>query len=142
MKHVPTAIVLAGLLTPVALAQVVFENTSNNGYFVPFNTSNAATVKYGDSGWLGYVGDGTPTFTVKQITLSLAVANSNTEGSTDIVFTFNNGDPSGLVFGPGTPFYTTTIPCVKLPAAPGEISMERRTADLGKVRVGENSPNL
>ncbi len=121
MKQVPAIVLLSAVLSPAAFAQVVFENASNNGFFVPFNTSNASTVKYGDSGWLGFVGDGTPTFTVRQITLSLAVANSATPGSTDIVFTFNDGDPSGLVFGPGTPFYTTTIPCVQLPAAPSEI---------------------
>lgn len=121
MKQISVAVLVSAMLAPAALAQVVFENGSNNGYFTPFNTGNASTVKYGDSGWLGFVGDGTPTFTVRQITLSLAVANSATPGSTDIVFTFNEGDPSGLVFGPGTPFYTTTIPCVQLPAAPSEI---------------------
>jgi hypothetical protein len=110
--------VVSTLLIAAAHGQVVFENTSDNGYFTPFNTANAGVVKYGDSGWLGFVGDGTPTFTVNQITLYLATAHSDTPGSTDVVFTFNNGDPSGLVFGPGTPFYTVTIPCVQLPAAP------------------------
>ena len=79
MKQVPAIVLLSAVLSPAAFAQVVFENASNNGFFVPFNTSNASTVKYGDSGWLGFVGDGTPTFTVRQITLSLAVATVQAE---------------------------------------------------------------
>ncbi len=42
----------------------------------------------------------------------------------------------GNSYAPG-PFDSTTIVEGRQPAAPGEISMERRTADLGKVRVGE-----
>ncbi len=106
---------------PVAMAgaaeTVVFQNNSDNGSFTPFNTSNATTVTYGDSGWLGFIGDGTPTFTCNRIVLGLATFGSDTPGSAELVFTFNDGDPSGLVFGPGTEFYSTTIN-IDLPAAP------------------------
>ncbi len=106
---------VAGLPAWSASAQVVFQSNSNNGYFVPFNSANATTVKYGDGGWLSAsIPD---TYTLTSIKLGLAIQNSTFQGSTDIIFTFNDGDPSGLVFGPGTPLYTTTIPNVTLPDA-------------------------
>jgi len=37
-------------------------------------------------------------------------------GSTDLVFTFNDGDPSGLVFGNGATLYSTTITNVSIPS--------------------------
>ena len=35
------------------------------------------------------------------MTLGLATIGGDLPGSTDLVFTFNDGDPSGLVFGSG-----------------------------------------
>lgn len=104
-------------LSPVASAQtVVFDVGNDLGFFAPINSSNAATVKYGDGGWLG-PGPGAPGVTLSKIKLRLATFGSKVPGSTDIEFTLNNGDPSGLVFGPGTPLYTTTITGVELPAS-------------------------
>lgn len=88
-------------------ATVVFQNSFNNGYFTPFNSANALTVKYGDSGWLSNFGSDTYTLTH----ISLGMANSgSSSGSGTLHFTFNDGDPSGLVFGPGTQLYATDIP--------------------------------
>lgn len=97
-----------------ASAQVVFEAVHDNGFFTPFNSANASTVIYGDGGWIG-TGSDAPA-TLGSITLGLAVYNSTSAGTTDIVFTFNDGDPSGLVFGSGATLYSTTIHGVTLPA--------------------------
>ncbi|MBC8109078.1 MAG: hypothetical protein H7Z14_21005, partial [Anaerolineae bacterium] len=68
---------------------------------------------YGDSGWIG---SGGGPYALTSITLGLIVDGGTVDGSTDIKFTFNDGDPSGLVFGPGTQLYSTTINNVTLPA--------------------------
>jgi len=124
-------------LAPFAAAdaQSVFRAVHDNGFFVPFNAGNAATVKYGDSGWLS--ANGTATYTLTSITLGLAVANSTAVGSTDIIFTFNDGDPSGLVFGPGTVLYSTTIQAVELPDASGSngLALFELTIPLPNVRT-------
>lgn len=102
--------------TSTASAQeVVFNAGSDNGFFTPFNGANASTVKYGDSGWIG-TGDSAPV-ALGRITLNLATFGSTTPGTTDLVFTFHDGDPSRLVFGTGDTLYTTTITGVELPAA-------------------------
>ena len=106
-------IALAGLPS-AASAQVVFQAGSDNGFFVPFNSSNAGVVRYGDSGWFGSGSDAPAA--IGRVTLGLAVYNGLAAGSTDIVFTFNDGDPSQLVFGSGAPLYTTTVRGVTLPA--------------------------
>lgn len=115
------AVVLA--LAGSASAAVVFQNTFDNGFFTPFNPSNATTVKYGDGGWLDGSGSGTGV-ALEKITLGLAVFNpfdtGIAAGTTDIKFTFNSGDPSGQVFGSGSTLYSTTITNVALPAgSPG-----------------------
>lgn len=116
-----STIVLA--LAGSASAAVVFQNTFDNGFFTPFNPGNATTVKYGDSGWLDGSGSGSGV-ALEKITLGLAVFNPGdtaiAAGTTDINFTFNSGDPSGLVFGSGATLYSTTITNVALPAgSPG-----------------------
>lgn len=114
-----TIVALAAAGLPVATSsaqQVVFDAGSDNGFFTPFNASNAATVKYGDSGWLG-PGPGAPGVVLGSITLRLATWGSPLPGSTDLEFTLNDGDPSGLVFGTGAVLYSTTITGVELPAA-------------------------
>lgn len=93
----------------------VFQAASDNGFFTPFNSGNAGTVKYGDSGWLSAFG--TDTYTLTKITLGLATFGSELPGTTDITITMNDGDPSGLVFGPGTQLYSTTISSVSLPGS-------------------------
>jgi len=110
----PVALAVAGLCASAAHADVVFQNTFNNGFFTPFSSANAATAKYGDSGWLS--GGSSSGMTLTSITLGFAAYDSLTAGTTDIKFTFNDGDPSGLVFGPGTTLYSTTITNVALPA--------------------------
>ena len=115
---------VATLATALAFASIasgqeaVFEAASDNGFFTPFHSGNVNSVRYGDSGWIG---DGTSTpVALGRITLKLATFNSTVAGSTDLVFTLNDGDPSGLVFGSGNPLYTVTIPGVTLPpATPG-----------------------
>ncbi|MCP9874828.1 GC-type dockerin domain-anchored protein [Synechococcus sp. Cruz CV-v-12] len=105
----------AALVATSALGQgVLFETQVNNGFFTPFNGGNAATVKYGDSGWLG---SNLPPQYLTAITLRLATFNSVLPGNTDLIFTLNDGDPSGLVFGPGTQLYSTTITGIPLPEA-------------------------
>jgi len=52
-----------------------------------------------------------------RMTLRLATFGGAVPGSTDIEFTLNDGDPSGLVFGSGAVLYSTTIAGVELPAA-------------------------
>jgi hypothetical protein len=112
------ALVAALAPTSAASAQVVFETGNDNGYFTPFNSANAGTVKYGDSGWLGS-GPGSPGVPLGRMTLRLATFGGAVPGSTDIEFTLNDGDPSGLVFGSGAVLYSTTIAGVELPAAFG-----------------------
>lgn len=118
IPHLATLSLLASLaITGGACAQaIVFNAGSDNGFFTPFNAANAATVKYGDSGWIG-TGSSAPV-ALGGITLNLATFNALTDGTTDLVITFNDGDPSRLVFGSGDILYSTTITGVTLPAAP------------------------
>lgn len=108
-----------GALIPCALApaNIVFGNGNDNGFFTPFNAGNAATAVYGDSGWFGN-GASAPE-TLKQMTMGLAVFGGTFAGSTDIILTLNDGDPSGLVFGTGAELYSTTISNVALAADAG-----------------------
>ena len=112
------ALVAALAPASAASAQVVFETGNDNGYFTPFNSANAGTVKYGDSGWLGS-GPGSPGVPLGRMTLRLATFGGEVPGSTDIEFTLNDGDPSGLVFGSGAVLYSTPSAGVELPAAFG-----------------------
>ncbi len=112
------AAIVTALAAEPALGQVVFETGTDAGFFTPFNSSNASTVKYGDSGWLGF-GPGTPPVPLGRMTLRLATYGSITPGTTDIEFTLNDGDPSGLVFGSGAVLYSTVIENVALPEAFG-----------------------
>jgi hypothetical protein len=107
---------MAGVLAAgsASAQSVVFNALSNNDFFTPFSSINANFLKYGDSGWLG---SNLPPQYLTSITLRLATFGSETPGTTDLVFTLNDGDPSGFVFGPGTQLYTKTIVGVELPAA-------------------------
>lgn len=97
-----------------AHGQVVFQAANDNGFFTPFSSANADFLVYGDSGWFGSGSDAP--VALGRVTLGLAVYDSEISGTTDIVFTFTDGDPSQLVFGSGDVLYTTTIHDVKLPA--------------------------
>ncbi|MCB9849818.1 MAG: PEP-CTERM sorting domain-containing protein [Phycisphaerales bacterium] len=112
-----TRVLVCALVSGVASAAhadiVVFQNTPNNGWFVPFNSGNADTVLYGDSGWLGNTGG---TFTLTRIEFGFASQNGLLDGTTDIKFTLNDGSPSGLVFGSGAELYSDTITDVDLTA--------------------------
>jgi hypothetical protein len=96
-----------------ACGPTVFFNTINNGFFTPFSSSTPASVRYGDSGWFGSGSD--QPVDVCEIRLTLAVFNSTRAGSTDISFSFHDGDPSRFVFGSGDQLYQTTIQNVQLP---------------------------
>lgn len=107
-----TAIVAASIAaaapSPEAGAAVVFQNSFDNGFFTPFNAGNAGVVKYGDGGWLsGFTSD---TYTLTKITMGLATFGGTFNGGATLHFTLNDGDPSGLVFGPGTQLYATSLP--------------------------------
>lgn len=125
-------------------AQVLFETGSDNGFFTPFNAGNAATVKYGDSGWIGN-GPGSPPVALGRITLQLATfgGNGKDSGTTDIEFTLNDGDPSGLVFGSGAVLYSTVITGVELPPSTGvDANLFSLTIDLPGVSTTGNFNNV
>lgn len=107
---------LAGVAA-TASAQVVFDSVWNNGFFTPFNSSTPSSVRYGDSGWLG--GPGAAPVQLDRIVLGMVAYNPGSVpiagGTTSVSFTFNDGDPSGLVFGPGTTLRSLTISGVVLP---------------------------
>lgn len=107
-------IVSALTATQAANAGIVFSNSFNNGFFTPFDSNTPTGVRYGDSGWLSNFQP--QPYTLNQLDLGLAVYGSIFPGSTDITITFNDGDPSGLVFGPGTELYSTTLTNVVLPS--------------------------
>lgn len=119
----PCARALAGVLAAAAMTvasadTVVFQNTPDNGWFAPFNSGNASTVLYGDSGWLG---SEATSYTLTRIELGLVSQNGSANGTTDIHFTLNDGDPSGLVFGSGAELWSTTLSDVELPGGTGPV---------------------
>ncbi len=116
--RITATIVALGLLLAGSSASgaIVFSNLSNNGYTIPFSSSSNPSIRYGDGGWLS--GLQLDTFTLNRIDLGLAVSGSEEPGTTDITFTFNDGDPSGLVFGSGDVLYSTTLTNVAIPASP------------------------
>lgn len=99
----------------LANAQVVFQNSNDNGLFTPFSSTTPAGTRFGDSGWIGSGSDAP--VALNNITLGLVVIGGTGAGTTNLTFTFNDGDPSGLVFGPGTTLYSTTVSNVALPDA-------------------------
>jgi hypothetical protein len=108
-------LLLAGA-APCMGQTVYFRNQSNNGFFAPFTGATAPTIRYGDSGWFG--GPGAAPVQVNRFVLGLAVFGNGEvrePGTMDLTFTVNDGDASGLVFGPGTELYRTTITGVALP---------------------------
>ena len=129
------ALAVLATISGASAQSVVFDSGNDLGSFTPFNSSNAAVVKYGDSGWIG-PGPGAPGVGLSSIKLRLATWGSNLPGSTDIEFTLNDGDPSGLVFGNGAVLYSTTITGVKLPAAfPGSATFFEIDIPLPGVRT-------
>lgn len=120
MRHTLACIAALALSASASAQSIVFSTGSDNGFFTPFNSGNAATVKYGDSGWLG--GPDAPPVALGTISLFLATFSNGTPvpaGSTDIELTINDGDPSGLVFGSGAELYRVVIKDVELPATDG-----------------------
>jgi autotransporter-associated beta strand protein len=101
---------------PRAFGDPVLQNAWDNGYFTPFTATSLATVKYGDSGWLG--GPGALPIALDRIDLGLVGFDSPTAGTADVTITVNNGDPSGLVFGNGAQLFSTTLSGVTLPSTP------------------------
>lgn len=116
------AVIITGLLvsSSVSAQSVVFSTGGDNGFFTPFNATNAAAVRYGDSGWLG--GPNSPPVALGLISLQLATFSNGTpvpSGTTDLELTINDGDPSGLVFGSGAELYRIVLKDVELPATDG-----------------------
>lgn len=129
----------------VASAQVVFDSVWNNGFFTPFNSSTASNVRYGDSGWLG--GPGAAPVQLDRIVLGMVAYNGGSApvaaGTTSISFTFNDGDPSGLVFGPGTTLRSVTVSDVELPAlGAGEFGAFALDIPLSGVLTSGNFNNV
>ncbi len=109
------ALLLVVTAATPAHADIVFQNLPNNGFFTPFNSGTPAGVKYGDSGWLTpWIPNG---LTLVQLDLGVCTYLGTADGTTDLVITFNDGDPSGFVFGTGAVLYQTVIEDVVLPQA-------------------------
>lgn len=109
------ALACAAAAPAVASVTPVFQNVYNNGFYTPFDSTTPSNVRFGDGGWFGN-GSSAPA-ELYDITLGLVMSGSTRNGTVDITFTFNNGDPSGLVFGSGATLYSTTIHNVFLPDA-------------------------
>lgn len=119
----------------LANAQVVFQSTNDNGFFTPFSSSTPAGTRYGDGGWFG--GGSDAPVGLNAIKLGLVVAGGSGGGTTDLSFTFNNGDPSGLVFTPGETLYSTTISNVSLPdSSAGPVLFEITIPLAGTMTTG------
>jgi hypothetical protein len=118
---IASAAIVCAFAGQAMASTVVFQNTWDNGIFTPVNSSNAASTTLGDSGWVGT--GSSPALAVQDLTLGLAVANFGqlpvSAGTTDLIFTFTDGDPSGFVFGSGATLYTTVIRDVALPSLNG-----------------------
>jgi hypothetical protein len=124
MSIIPTLSVRSTVLTVALIAtaaaaqsaqaqSIVFQSDPDNGIFTPFNPSNALTVRYGDSGWLG---NNLPPQRLQSITLRMYAGNAVNPGTGTMRFSFHDGDPSGLVFGSGQQLLSTTIPDIAIPA--------------------------
>lgn len=112
-----SAALVAALAATTAAGEsdVVFSASPNNGFFTPFNSSTPEAVRYADSGWLS--NPQPETFFIDSITMNMAAAGGTFGGSFDLVFSFHDGSPSGLVFGTGAELYSTVIEDVTLPQA-------------------------
>ena len=143
MRTLPI-IALPLLLAAPAIAQptlaTLYENSPDNGIFTPFNADNAANLTYGDSGWIGF--GSTPPFALQTITLQMATLNGGADGTADLTFTFNDGDPSGLIFGPGTELLRTTFTALELPGSPGEVRTFFLTVPLNGLRTSGGYNNF
>lgn len=109
------ACALAVAAAGTAHAEVLFQNTNDNGFLAPFGAGTPSSVRYGDGGWLSPFT--TDRYELTSIQLQMCVVGSTRAGSTDITFTLNDGDPSGLVFGTGATLFSTTVTEIFLPAA-------------------------
>jgi hypothetical protein len=108
----PLIALLLCCTAPLAHADPVFKSINDNGIFTPFNSATPANTRYGDGGWLtNFQPNG---IALTEITLGLVTTGGTRNGTTDISFTFNDGDPSGLVFGTGSTRYSTVIRNVPL----------------------------
>lgn len=134
MRSLATIGFVMSLAASPVMADVVFQNSNDNGYFVPFDSNTPSSIRYGDGGWLS--GFQPQNFTLVSIDLGLAVFSAANAGTADLTFTFNDGDPSGLVFGSGGALYSTTIQDVALPAtAPGMPAFFSLTIPLPNVQT-------
>lgn len=95
-----------------ASATTVFQNIPDNGFFTPFSAATPSAVRYADSGWFGFGADAP--VGLESITLGLALTGSSRSGSTNLLFSFHDGDPAHFDFGSGAELYATTV-SVNLP---------------------------
>ena len=133
------AVVALAVVTTTASADTLISNTSNNGFFTPFNAANVATTTYGDSWWIGSTGTA---YYLTRVTIGFATFNGTAPGSTDINVGIHDGDPSGLVFGPGTSLYSTTITNVTIPGDDSGISYFSLSVDLPNVQTSGGFNNV
>lgn len=107
------AVVAFACLTS-ANADTLIQSGSDNGFFTPFNSGNAATTTYGDSWWIGSTGTA---YSLTRVTIGLASFNGAAAGTTDITVGIHDGDPSGAVFGTGSLLYSTTVSAMVIPSS-------------------------
>lgn len=126
-----TAVTLAASAS-LASADTLIRSSSDNGFFTPFNSGNVGSTTYGDSWWIGNTGTA---YSLTRVTIGLASFGGSVGGTTDITVGIHDGDPSGLIFGPGTTLYSTTITGVVVPAAVGSGTYFNLVVDLPNVQT-------
>jgi len=109
---IAAALMTAGMAFAGNSTPAIFGCTSDNGFFVPFSSSSSSALRYGDSGWISDFG--TDQYAINRIRLGFAIFGSTSVGTTNINFTLNDGDPSGLVYGSGAALWSTTVTGVEL----------------------------
>ena len=98
---------------------IVFANFADNGFFAQFNSGLSLNTKYGDSGWIGFIDNGNPRFTLSKIDLSMVAYQGTGAGEIDVTFTLNDGDASGLGFGSGAVLYSVDLNGIQVPDTTG-----------------------
>lgn len=139
LRLAAAAVVTLSAFASLASADTLVRSSSNNGFFTPFNAGNVGTTTYGDSWWIGNTGTA---YSLTRVTIGLASFGSSVGGTTDITVGIHDGDPSGLIFGPGSTLYSTTITAVAVPSADGEGTYFDLVVDLPNVQTTGGFNNL
>ena len=116
-------------------ADVVWSNSSDNGWFTPINSGNTQLI-YGDSGWFGGGSDSPVRLANIELGLAVSSSGSSSAGTTDIIFRLYDGAPQGIIFGSGDLLLEKRLNGVALPAVsfvePNYFSLD---VDLGGVQT-------